>query len=43
MWGIEEIGKTIRAALRSWGHTARLCTVVCVLAANGALILWIMG
>jgi hypothetical protein len=41
MWGFDEIARTIRSALRSWGHTTRLCMVVCVITANGALILLI--
>ncbi len=37
MWA--ELGKTVRKAMDSWGHTLRLCVCACVLGSIAVAIL----
>ncbi|GGL05688.1 MULTISPECIES: hypothetical protein [Nocardia] len=38
MW--KEIGTTVRAAMRDWGTTMRLCVLVVALALAAATVMW---
>ncbi|MEV0685215.1 hypothetical protein AB0I35_15245 [Nocardia sp. NPDC050378] len=41
MW--REIGTTVRAAMKDWGTTVRLCVLVAVLALAASAVMWGMA
>lgn len=38
MW--KEIGTTVRAAMKDWGTTMRLCVLVVVLCLAASVVMW---